>query len=282
MKNNYQKIELFSVPLDNISQKDALNKIFCFLQKKSSSIVTTTNVEFIMRAIKDTDFCNILRKHSTLNLIDGNGVLWGYILAKSWAPKQTFFKDIFVTLQLIFFILLYPLIINANKKRYFVNHGSDLALKISERAAKEGKSIFLLGNKLGLDPNSVQKASLELQTRYYNLKIVGTHALDQTEEDSKNAVLAIKKSGADFVFCSLGSPMQEEWLSKNLAKSKAKVGIGLGASLDFIAGVQKRAPLFIRKIGFEWLYRLLRQPKRIKRQKSLILFIYKIFVERIK
>ena len=272
MIKNKSKIELFDIKLDNLPKNQVLENIFTLSEKKTPSYITTTNVEFLMRSLKDPEFRKILNS-AALNLIDGHGVIWGYLLLNSWAPKFILFRDIYVVLQMVIYILFYPVIVRLFKKKYFITPGADIVWDIAEKSVQERKSIYLLGNKNGLDPNAVEKASLELQTKIYDLKIAGTHSFSGTDEESKNVVYTIKHSGADFVFCSLGSPSQEYWMHKYLSKSGAKVAIGVGGSLDFIAKVQNRAPKIIRLIGFEWLYRLIRQPKRIKRQKAILDFI---------
>lgn len=280
MKTIPDKISIFNVKLDNLDPIQATERIFSFLDKKSFSIITTVNTEFIMRSIENDDFLDILTKKSSLNLIDGSGIIWGYCLINSWSPKSKFIKQIYIIVQMIAYIVLYPLLLRLFCKKIFKTSGADLAWDVARKASEENKSIFLLGNKFGLDPTSVEKSSLELQTKIYNLKIAGALAIDPID-NSKLINEEIKKSGADIIFCALGSPAQEFWLVHNLGKTGAKVGIGLGGTLDFIAGSQKRAPKFIQSLGFEWLYRLILQPKRIKRQSSLIRFIYQILIYRL-
>ncbi len=280
MKITPDKITIFNVKLDNLNSNKATEKIFSFLDKRSSSIVTTVNTEFVMRSTENKDFFTLLTKKSSLNLIDGSGIIWGYCLLNSWRPKTKYLKQIYVFLQMVVYILLYPFLITYFCKRIYKTSGADLVWDIAKKASEKDKSIFLLGNKFGLDPTSVEKSSLELQTKIFNLKIAGALAIDPNF-DNKYLIEEIKKSGADIIYCALGSPAQEFWLLNNLSKTGAKVGIGLGGTLDFIAGAQKRAPKFIRSLGFEWLYRLIRQPRRIKRQGSLAKFIYKILILRL-
>ena len=140
---------------------------------------------------------------------------------------------------------------------------------ICKYAARENKRIFLLGYKKGLDPNAVEKTSLKLQTDIYDFKIAGALSATDSPSEEKYILGVIKKSSADILLCGFGSPRQEFWLKRNLSKTGCKIGIGLGGTFDFIAGVQKRAPKCMQIIGLEWFYRLLENPKRIKRQISL-------------
>ncbi len=280
MANNIQKIELFGVKLDSMAFSDSIDKICHLSDKKGSSIICTVNVEFIMRAQKDQNFMDILNNKSSLNLIDGAGIVWGYALKNSWRPKIEVINQLYVTIHFLFYLLLYPIIIQHLLRKFPKASGSDIIWEIAKKCSENKKTIFLLGNKNGLDPNSAQKASLILQTKIFDLKVAGTLSSTSSPDDEKHIIEIIKKSEADLLLCSFGSPDQEFWLSKNLSKSGCRVGIGLGGTFDFISGGQKRAPKFIRLLGFEWLYRLIRQPKRIKRQVAIFQFIRKIYFER--
>ncbi len=280
MPNNLTKIKLFGVKLNPLFKHEAVNKICQLDQKKQSSLVCTVNVEFIMRAQNNHNFMNILNDRSAINLIDGTGIAWGCSLLNSWRPKIEVINQIYVTIHLLLYLIFYPFIIQYALRKYPKTSGSDIIWDLAQKCAENKKTIFLLGNKNGLDPNSAQKASLILQTKIYNLKIAGTLSASKNKDDEKRIIETVKKSEADILLCSFGSPMQEEWLSKNLAKTGAKIGIGLGGTFDFLSGEQKRAPKFIRYIGFEWFYRLLLQPKRLKRQLAIIQFIKKIYYER--
>lgn len=274
------KIHLFGVRLDPLARQEAIDTICQYSFKKQSSLICTVNVEFIMRAQNEQSFMNLLNDKSALNLIDGAGIAWGFSLLNAWRPKIEVINQLYVTIHLLLYLILYPIIIQFALRKYPKTAGSDIIWEMAQKCADNKKTIFLLGDKNGLDPNSAQKASLILQTKVYNLKIAGTLSASSDENDEKRIIEIIKKSEADFLLCSFGSPYQEKWLSKNLSKTGAKIGMGLGGTFDFLSGGQKRAPRFIRYIGFEWLYRLLRQPKRLKRQLAIIQFIKKIYYER--
>ena len=124
---------------------------------------------------------------------------------------------------------------------------------------------------LGGGPRVAEKACECLQKKYSGLK---TAWFSQEPNDS------LLYKSTDILFVAFGSPKQEEWIAKNLDKIPAKVVIGVGGAFDFISGNVRRAPKFIRSLGLEWLFRLLIQPWRIKRQLSLIKFVYLIFKEK--
>ena len=278
------KTNLLGVELDIISKQKAINQIAQFFDKKTESLLTTTNIELIMLSRDDEEFRNILNKKSAINFIDGLGITWGIGLLKSWKPKTIIIKQLFMFVQWLLSIIFMPISLLIFK-RYVPEKisGSDFAWDIAKFAADHKKRLFLLGYKLGVDPNSTQKASLKLLTDIYDLKISGTHSGTDSIVEEKEITEMIKQSDSDILMVAFGSPRQEKWLVRNLKKTGCKIGIGLGGTFDFIAGIQRRAPHWVQKIGFEWLYRLFQNPRRLRRQISSIpVFLYLVLVERFK
>jgi N-acetylglucosaminyldiphosphoundecaprenol N-acetyl-beta-D-mannosaminyltransferase len=263
-------MKFFDIKFDAIKKKDASAKLDIFFDKSTPSLITTTNVELLMLSRIDEEFKSILNK-SALNSVDGAGIIWGYGLTKSWRPEIIILKQLYVFFHWLFSLIFLPFSLLFFKK-YIPEKisGADFIWDLAKYAAKNNKSIFLFGYKLGLDPNVVEKTSLKLQTSIYDLKIAGAHSGTESIAEEKEICSLIKKSDADILMLGLGSPRQEKWLSRNLKKTGAKIGIGLGATFDFIAGAQKRAPRFIQKIGLEWFWRLLSNPRRLKRQISTL------------
>jgi len=126
---------------------------------------------------------------------------------------------------------------------------------------------------LGAGPGVAELTAERLQKKYTGLKVAWV-----SEEYSKS--LSVKKT--DILFVAFGSPKQEIWINKNLDKLNAKVVIGVGGAFDFVSGKVTRAPMILRKLGLEWLFRLIVQPWRIKRQLSLIKYIYLVILQIIK
>jgi N-acetylglucosaminyldiphosphoundecaprenol N-acetyl-beta-D-mannosaminyltransferase len=126
---------------------------------------------------------------------------------------------------------------------------------------------------LGAGPNVAEPTAECLKKKYPGLK-VGMVAQEWTE--------TLKTKKVDLLFIAFGSPKQEIWIADNLSVLPAKVVVGVGGSFDFISGKVIRAPLILRRLGLEWLFRLVIQPWRIKRQLSLIKFVYLLFKEKFK
>ena len=134
--------------------------------------------------------------------------------------------------------------------------GADLMLAL----IKKGHKTLLCGSK----PGVAQKAAKKL----------GVMGISQPN------LSKINKIKPDLLFVALGHGKQEKWIAKNLPKLKVKVAMGVGGSLDYIAKPWLRAPLLIQTLGLEWLWRLILQPWRLKRQLSLLEFVYLVITNK--
>ncbi len=112
-----------------------------------------------------------------------------------------------------------------------------------------------------------------MMAEFGKIKIKGyTHGYFKPDEEN-NLIEEINKANPDILLVSLGAPKQELWIYENMYRLKCKVCIGLGGSIDIFAGKVTLTPEFIRRAGFEWLHRLIREPKRIKRMMDLPRFM---------
>jgi N-acetylglucosaminyldiphosphoundecaprenol N-acetyl-beta-D-mannosaminyltransferase len=225
-----QKIAILGVKVSNITKNETIEISRGFLFDGGQHIITSPNPEMAVLALKDAEFASVFDK-ADLCLPDGIGL----ILASK------FFGT--------------PL-----KERIT---GSDFIFDLLNLSEKEGKSVYLLGASEGV----AEKASLKLKEKYPNLKIVGTESGgDAADLDNQNTLNKINSARPDILFVAFGQVKQEKWIAKNLPKlPSVKIAIGIGGAFDFIAGTAKRAPKIIRKIGLEWLWRLILEPWRAKR-----------------
>ncbi len=152
--------------------------------------------------------------------------------------------------------------------------GVDLFLRLIEAAAAKGWRVFFLG----ASPDSNFDAVENLLRSYPALQIAGCR--DGYFDDSREVVQLINDSGADLLFVSMGSPRQEYWISEHLHHVTAPFCMGVGGSFDIVSGTAQRAPLAFRKTGTEWLFRLIREPARIRRQVALPLFAWSVLLQR--
>ena len=217
--------KILGVRLDQVNFNDALAKIQAFLLVDGLHHIATVNPEFILQASKDEKFKTILNQ-TDLNVADGFGLQCAaWFLGKKIGERIT---------------------------------GVDLTWEIAKIAAEKKYSIFLLGATEGV----AEKASFRLRLLNPELEIAGTYA---GAPDEEGIIDRINESQADILLVAFGSPKQEKFIFDNKDQLCTKLAMGVGGTFDYIAGIESYAPVWMRKGGLEWLYRLVTQPKRWKR-----------------
>ncbi len=156
--------------------------------------------------------------------------------------------------------------------------GADLMQEMCRHAAAKGHRIFIYGAQEDVS----RLAAARLLQRYPGLQIVGRAHGYIPVGDMEDLVDRINESRADILFVALGSPRQEHWMREYGPGLKAPLCLGIGGTLDTIAGRVRRAPLVFRRLGMEWFFRLLCQPSRIGRQRRLPVFAWAVFRERLR
>jgi N-acetylglucosaminyldiphosphoundecaprenol N-acetyl-beta-D-mannosaminyltransferase len=139
--------------------------------------------------------------------------------------------------------------------------GSDLVVRLAELSHKKGYSIYFLGARPGI----AEKAIENLKSRYPHLQVAGAFAGSPALEENEAIVQRILPTHPDILLVAYGAPKQDKWIARNLAQLNIPVCLGVGGSFDFIAGVAKRAPLWVQNLHLEWLHRLVLQPWRWRR-----------------
>jgi len=232
-------LTILGVPVDSLTFDDLLDQIETWMDDGRAHQICTVNPEFIMIAQSDVNFFNILNR-ADLCIPDGIGLLWAANRMGHPLPQR-------VT-------------------------GSDGVPLIAQRAALEGWRLFLLGAA----PGVAEQAAAVLGARYPGLQIAGTYAGSPAADEEDAIVAMVNASNADILFVAYGAPNQDKWIARNLPRLNVHVAMGVGGSLDFIAGVTKRAPVWMRDAGIEWLHRLIRQPWRARRMARLPLFVLSV------
>ena len=154
--------------------------------------------------------------------------------------------------------------------------GIEFATSLFDEMAKSGRSVFLLGSKPGI----AEEAGEKLAVKHPGLIIAGS--ADGYFTDDESIIARINAGNPDVLLVCLGSPKQEMWMAQNIGRLNTHICAGLGGSLDVFAGKVSRAPVFFQKLGLEWFYRLICEPRRIKRMIKLPLFILAVIWKRIK
>lgn len=204
--------------------------------------IVTPNPEIVLMSRKDKEFRDILN-NADMVIPDGIGIIYGAKILGSSLNRVT---------------------------------GIDLASEIMGRLAEKGGRVFLLGAK----PGVAEKAAENLISTYTGLAIAGVS--DGYFKDSGPVLIKITESRPDLLVVCLGAPKQEKWMYSNRDKLPPCLMMGLGGALDIYAGNIKRAPERWRKLGFEWLYRLIKQPSRVFRMLRLPVFLLLVLFEKLR
>jgi N-acetylglucosaminyldiphosphoundecaprenol N-acetyl-beta-D-mannosaminyltransferase len=154
--------------------------------------------------------------------------------------------------------------------------GIDLIGPLCDAFARSRISVFCLGGK----GDTAERAAARLRARYPRLTVAGAHDGYFGSGDDESVAAEIARSGARVLFAGLGSPRQELWLAERLKETGCAVGIGVGGSFDVLAGNVERAPALWRRLNLEWLYRLVQEPARWRRQLALPYFVWLALRER--
>jgi N-acetylglucosaminyldiphosphoundecaprenol N-acetyl-beta-D-mannosaminyltransferase len=144
--------------------------------------------------------------------------------------------------------------------------GTDLVLLLAAESARRGERWFLLGGQ----GESAALAARALERQFPGLVIVGAapgSPLAEDDDSTQSMLRAVQP--IDVLLVAYGAPRQERWLDRNLAELGIPVGIGVGGVFNYLSGAAPRAPLWVRRLHFEWLHRLITQPWRWRRQLAL-------------
>jgi N-acetylglucosaminyldiphosphoundecaprenol N-acetyl-beta-D-mannosaminyltransferase len=239
-----ESVEILGCRLDLLDQNEATEAILRFARDGSAAVIVTLGTEMVVYAQHDPEFREVLNA-SALSLCDTVGVLT--VARQRGAPLRER-----VT-------------------------GVELVEKLCQRAAKEGLPVYFLGGAEGVAAD----AAAIMEVRNPGLIVAGTRNGFFSREEESAIVDSIRASGARIVFVGLGSPRQELWLARNLSATGCGAGIGIGGSFDVISGRVKRAPMIWRQLGIEWLYRLMREPQRFRRQLALPYFVWLVTLDRL-
>jgi N-acetylglucosaminyldiphosphoundecaprenol N-acetyl-beta-D-mannosaminyltransferase len=231
------KETILGVDVNTENYDELIPKLFQNIDAKKKSLVVAINPEKLMKA-KDDPALKALLNRAEFQIPDGIGVIIASKIQKGNITSR-------VT-------------------------GVDMMDRIVREAARTGKSIFLYGAK----PGVAEAAAAKLIDTYPNLKVAGTQ--DGYEKDTSKVIAKINAAQPDILFVAMGSPKQELWIEEHRDNLHPILYQGVGGSFDVLAGNIKRAPAAFQKVGAEWLYRLLLEPSRIKRQMNLPKFLLEI------
>jgi N-acetylglucosaminyldiphosphoundecaprenol N-acetyl-beta-D-mannosaminyltransferase len=246
------RIEILGVPIDCMSTREALKEIASLFTREGQCHIATPNPEMLVEAKRNPAFREVLQKTS-LNLPDGVGLVWA--IARRSATCSTPGTGV--------------------RPERITGTDTLQALCSSELRICPPERVFLLGAAPGI----AEKAAEVLHKKNPHLQIVGTYAGSPREEEEEEIIRRINEACPTLLFVAYGAPAQDLWIARNLPKLRTvKVAMGVGGAFDFIAGKKKRAPAFLRKMGLEWLWRLLLEPRRFRRiWRAVVVFPWMVF-----
>lgn len=233
MSQKISFVDIFGVRVDKVTKSQAVELVEKWVEGNSKHYIVTPNPEFIIAAQEDQEFKKVLN-NADLSIPDGVGLKLA--------------ADLLSTIP-----------------------GVDLMEKLCEVSAKKGFTVGFLGGK----GKVAKEAAERLSKKYPGLKVLFAEDGGEVNLEGKplKELEFLKELKIDLLFVAFGQVKQEKWIAQNLPQIPVKVAMGVGGSFDYLSGKVKRAPKFIRNLGLEWLFRLITQPWRIKRQLALIKFV---------
>ncbi len=237
-----KKLNVLGVPVDRVTLSEAVRKIESFLLAGGSHVVVTPDSLAILIARRDKEYKKILLN---ADLVTPDGI--GLLLASK--------------------IMGAPI-----KERVT---GIDIINRLFEVGNKRGYKFYFLGAEKGVS----ERAKEKILKKFPGINIVGVHHGYLQEEENKRVINDIIRKKPDILLVGMGVPKQEKWIYKNLNMLQVPVCIGVGGSFDVLSGKLPRAPKWMQKGGIEWVYRVLKEPKRIKRVIKIPYFLLLIFLK---
>lgn len=235
-----EKISIYGVAYNNVTLDEAAALCEELMLEEKNHMVVTPNAEIGYMASKDISLARILNRADVV-VADGVGVVYASKIYRTPVKAKV--------------------------------PGVELGVKVLENAAKSGRGVFFLGAKPGVG----DMAAARLSEKIPGINFVGIR--DGYFKSDDEVIAEINASGAEILFVCLGAPKQEFWMAENFDKLNCRLMLGLGGSLDSYAGTVKRAPKIFIKLGLEWFYRLLKEPKRFGRMLALPKYMFAVIFD---
>ncbi|MFC2300822.1 WecB/TagA/CpsF family glycosyltransferase [Selenomonas artemidis] len=238
-----ERVNILGVAVDAVTMPEAVAAVEYYMDARAGVTVATANAEMIMRATKDAALRDVLAA-AALVVPDGAGTVWAARHLGHAMPERV--------------------------------AGYDLVQELLRRAPAAHRRVYFFGAA----PGVAEKAKAKAEQLYPGIEIVGVRD-GFFSADMNDAIISdIRTARPDLLLVALGVPKQEKWIHEHLAALGVPVAIGVGGTLDVMAGVMKRAPRWMQKAKLEWLFRGMLQPKRAGRLLALPKFVLKVHAAR--
>ncbi len=248
MVNNLSFISILEIKVSSNDYNKIKQFVINSINSQTFCRIYTPNSEMLVIAQKDRNFKTVLN-NSQINIPDGVGLVWAAKILKLNLTKR-------IT-------------------------GIDMMLDLCQTSVPEKWKVFLLGGRGNVSDLTKQK----LETMYPEIEIIGTlegdPASESDPETRKQILEQIGKQKIDLLFVAYGAPAQEKWIDRNINSLPIHAAMGVGGSFNYIVGKSRRPSAMVSKLGLEWLYRLITEPWRWKRQLRLVEFVWLILKEKL-
>ena len=232
-------VEILGVPVAALTMAEAVGQAERWMDERRGALIATANAEMIMNATRDEELFEILRA-ADLVVPDGAGTVWAAHHLGYEMPERV--------------------------------AGYDLSQELLRRAPQKNRRVFFFGSAPGVAEKAKQKA----EELYPGISVVGVRNGYFSSEEEPEIIREIREARPDLLLVALGVPKQEKWLNKHKEELDVPVSIGVGGTLDVMAGTMRRAPVWMQKAKLEWLFRGLLQPKRAGRLLALPKFVFRV------
>jgi N-acetylglucosaminyldiphosphoundecaprenol N-acetyl-beta-D-mannosaminyltransferase len=269
-----QTVEVLGIRFHNLSRAEAARAIEELARAGDSAYVVKPYSEYMPPAARDPSLRDALDR-ADLCLADGIGILWAaHYLSLSGGPLRALAQ---LSLSLA------ALVLNPKAVRHPLKEnmaGVDLTEEMLAHLEKVHSRVFLLGGS----EKEIRGARGWVEQRFPGLNVVGARNgyFDVQAEENEGVLRMINDAQPDVLLVAMGFPRQEKWIVANLPRLRVRVAVAEGGTFSFVSGSVSRAPRWLRRVGLEWLYRLLRQPWRVRRQLAIPQFVWLVVRERLR
>lgn len=237
-----ERVRLLDVPFDVVTMHETLERVGSMIRARQPHYLATANVDFAVQSRKDPELREILEK-AHLVVCDGTPLVWLSRLLRRPLPERV--------------------------------AGSDMVPRLLVKAEQEGWRVFFLGGESEVLKQAVRKVA----EKHPRLEIAGAYSppfAPLEKMDHEGIRTRVKEARPDLLLVSFGCPKQEKWIARHYEALGVPVSVGVGATIDFLAGAMKRAPRWMQVAGMEWIFRLAQEPRRLLKRYATDMVVFAI------
>lgn len=229
-------VQILGTPISTLNMEQTLDLLQKWIGEEAPRLVVTADATALVIADEKPRFQDALSKASLITA-DSVGIIWAMKRAGIKNPSKV--------------------------------SGVEIVDRLCEMSSRTGIRLYFIGS----EPGITDRAAERMRLKYPGVNIVGTHHGFFPADSDEVVAQELAKTKPDVVFAAMGMPRQEEFLLRTMAITKAKIGMGVGGSFDVFSGKTKRAPKLLQAMRLEWLWRLILNPSKISKVKSLPKFV---------